>query len=330
MIVRFGLELDRLLPDRPQTRLGYVTCGPAGFMSVLETQLGLAVPEVSQAKRLVQYRSCLSRLDSPDRFYHASFKVDELSVAGTLLDWRDKWYMAGWDGTFMDDSEPRLRDMAEIEALAAKEVSPCVGQRLQDVLAALNKRKTQIKKVELADALSDFPHLWQQILSHFEVVDLNVDTRLPIAETNSDLGKLQKALLDLNRENGAKPKAIKLKGDGSVIVLTARSKEVSARLLAEHLRSKDQSSNVAILTGKSGVLFDEALESVDKARCGFEQSSNWRPVLQVLPLALSLLWEPMSPQLLLQFLSHPVGPRQFSNHRELEADPGRTPCTKSW
>ena len=38
MIVRFGLELDRLLPTKPQTRLGYVTAGPGALLSVLETQ----------------------------------------------------------------------------------------------------------------------------------------------------------------------------------------------------------------------------------------------------------------------------------------------------
>ena len=41
MIVRFGLELDRLLPTKPQTKLGYVTAGPGALLSILETQLGL-------------------------------------------------------------------------------------------------------------------------------------------------------------------------------------------------------------------------------------------------------------------------------------------------
>lgn len=308
MIVRFGLELDRLLPAIPQTRLGHVTAGPGTFLSILETQLGLPGASVPPATRLVQYRACLHKCDSAKRFYHKSFEVDDLSVARTLLNWRDEWYMAGWDGTFPKSAGKRLRDMADVEKMAIKAVAPAFGQRLQAVAASLKSRETQIEKIELADALSDFPPLWQQILSHFDVVELNIDGRTPSADKNSDLGKLQKALLDLNLKSGVEPKKVKLKADGSVVVLTARSKEVSARLLAEHIRSSRRKNKMVVLTGQNGVSFDEALEGVDEARCGFEKASNWRPVLQVLPLAMGLLWEPLDPYLLLQFLNHPVGP----------------------
>lgn len=109
MIVRFGLELDRLLADISQTRLGYVTTGPVTFLSILETQLGLVASTKPPATRLVQYRACLKHFDSPKRFYHASFQIDDLSVARTLLNWRDEWYMAGWDGKFLEKSGKRLR-----------------------------------------------------------------------------------------------------------------------------------------------------------------------------------------------------------------------------
>jgi ATP-dependent helicase/nuclease subunit B len=319
MIVRFGLELDRLLPTKPQTSLGHVTAGPGTFLSILETRLGLPSPSAPPATRLVQYRACLLKCDSPKRFYHESFHVDDLGVARTLLDWRDEWYMAGWGGTFSKKAGKRLKDMTEVESLANKEVSPSFGQRLQAVLQELKDRKTQIEKIELVDTLSDLPHLWQKVLSYFEVVELNIDDRSLCAEKNSDLIKLQKALLDLNQQSGVEPKSVKLKGDGSVVVLIARSKEVSARLLAEHIRSYRQNSNLAVLTGKNGILFDEALECVDEARCGLEKASKWRPVLQVLPLALNLLWEPLDPHLLLQFLNHPVGPLPIRFRRKLAA-----------
>ena len=132
--------------------------------------------------------------------------------------------------------------------------------------------------------------------------------RAPAATANSDLNKLQRALLDLDENNGTKPGKVKLSRDGSVIVLIARSKEVSARLVAEHLLSNRQKTNPVVLTGNSGMRLDEALEGVDEARCGFENASNWRPVLQIMPLALNLIWEPLDPYLLLQFLNHPVGP----------------------
>ncbi len=308
MIVRFGLELDRLVPATAQTKLGYVTAGPGTFLSILETQLGLPSFAVPPATRLVQYRACLKQFDSPRRFYHQSLLVDDLSVARALLNWRDTWHLAGWDGGFSRQAGRRLKDMAAVETLAAKKVAPSFGQRLQAVVAALQTRHTQIEKIELVDAPVDFPALWQEVLSHFKLKALNVDGRRPDAAKGSDLAKLQKALVDLNRKDGGKPGKAKLAGDGSVVVLTARSKEVSARILAEHIRALGAKSSCALITGQEGVVFDEALECVDASRCGFEQASTWRPVLQVLPLAMGLLWEPADPHLLLQFLSHPVAP----------------------
>ena len=103
--------------------------------------------------------------------------------------------MADWDGTFPESAGKRLRDMADVEKMATKAVAPAFGQRLQAVAAALKSRETQIEKIELVDSLSDFPALWQQILSHFDVVELNIDERTPSADKNSDLGKLQKKVL---------------------------------------------------------------------------------------------------------------------------------------
>jgi RecB family exonuclease len=90
-------------------------------------------------------------------------------------------------------------------------------------------------------------------------------------------------------------------------------------LLAEHTRSNRRKKNMAVVTGQNGVSFDEGLEGVDDARCGFENASNWRPVLQVLPLVMNLLWEPLDPNLLLEFLNHPVGPLPKRFRRKLAA-----------
>ena len=308
MIIRFGMDFDRLLPEEPQSRLGFVIVGPVGFLSILETQLGLESPLVSSATRLVQYSECLRRLDTIRRFYHQSFRVDELIVAKTLLSWRDQWYAAGWDGTMPEDAGKRLRDMAEIEKVACKEVAPSVGERLQAVEKSLDKRKTQIQIVELVDAFEDISHLWRKVISKINFTELNVDVRKPSAEANSDLFNLQKTLYKLNQKEDTKLAQINMKGDGSVIILNAGSKEVSARFVAEYLKTNDQALESAVLTGKNGFIFDESMESVDEARCGFQKSSNWRPVLQVLPLTLGLLWKPLDPLVLLQFLTHPIGP----------------------
>jgi len=121
MLIRFGLELNRLLPEKPESRFGFVSAGPATFLLILETQLGLANPSVSHASRLVQYRSYLSSCDSPERFYHRSFRVDDLSVARNLVNCRDEWYMVGCNVSFPKGVRKRLNDVAEVEKLCLQD-----------------------------------------------------------------------------------------------------------------------------------------------------------------------------------------------------------------
>ncbi len=237
-----------------ETSIGRVTVGAAGLLSILETHLGLVIPRESQVKRLVQYRACLLQFDSPKRFYHQSFQVDPISVSKTLLSWRDQWYLAGWDGTFANGVGKRLRDMADVEQRACSEVAPCVGQRLQTVLKALESRKTQIEKIELIDAISDHPQLWQKILSHFKTLSSTSTARALAQANKSDLGRLQSALWAINQKEGTKPQEIKLSGDGSVVVLTARSREVSARFLAEYIKSQAGKWDAVILCGEKGAI----------------------------------------------------------------------------
>ena len=102
MIVRFGLALDGKIPEPFETRIGHVSAGPQGFLSILETQLGLTVPDISPAVRMVQYHECLRKMDSPARFYHRSFEVDALAVLAYLDGKIAKWWMPN-DVVFVDE-----------------------------------------------------------------------------------------------------------------------------------------------------------------------------------------------------------------------------------
>src|SRR3546814_1158571 len=53
---------------------------------------------------------------------------------------------------------------------------------------------------------------------------------------------------------------------------------------------------------------DHLLEGAGLARNGFVTPSAFRPSLQVLPLVMGLIWEPLDIHAALEFLSHPVCP----------------------
>lgn len=300
MHINFGLNLDGQHGWHSSNRLGHQTLGPLGFLTTLETQLGLLRDRPSQSERIVQYRDCLKRCDHTDRFYHRSFATDELGTAATLLGWRDLWHLHGWSGELDQAVSSRLRDMGDVEQLAMAAVAPSIGQRLASVLAAMQGRRPAIDEVALVDPLVAFPFRWRAILA-----------RLPVRYESSLtargvglLGELQDRLLRAHAGEPIEPLA--WRDDGSLTVVQAETRFLSGRWLASQLAGSATES--LIVAGADAALFDGLLAANDQPRQGFREASAFRPALQVLPLALELVWEPLNFYALLQFLSHSVSP----------------------
>lgn len=298
MRVRFGLHRDALEPTPPGTAVGEITVGPQGFLSLLESDLGIPPVAAHPSEAIAAYRECLADCDDWVRFYHRSFDIDPVGVARTLNDWRQQWYLHGWDGGLPDETGGRLGDMAAVESLAAGRVPPGIGQRLRTVLAQLNRRRVQVRDVELLDAPDDLPAAWRRILDHFDCAKPAPSTGR--APWDSDLGKLQ-ALLARNL-------VLPLAGDGSLVVIRAFSRDVTAQATAEMLRQLDDPSRAVVVASRDGIILDNALERVGLPRAGFQHYSPFRAASQVLKLAFALIWQPLDPHRLLQFLIHPVNP----------------------
>ncbi|MCB1704570.1 MAG: PD-(D/E)XK nuclease family protein [Halioglobus sp.] len=303
--VTLAIKGDSAVPERRADSLGQVVVGPGGFLRLLEAQLGIPSRDVSFTARLIQYLGCIDQVNHSGAFYHASYSADPFSVARTLLQWRDQWYLAGWEGTFAAEIPARLADMAAIERHAASVVEPGIGQRIQRVMALLPDHPIALGAITLRDELPDFPYLWQQLIQAVNVRLVAAAPAIPKGRPGSDLRRLQEHLLQDSREK------IDLSGDGSVIALRAdsptQSTPLTALLTQSWLRDAPDTT-VAVLAQARGELLDDTLEQLHSPRLGFTALSPWRPVFQVLPLACELLWEPLNPTALFQFLSHPVGP----------------------
>ena len=298
MRVRFGLHRDGLEPSLPRSVVGEITVGPLGFLNLIESDLGIPPVGAHPSETIAAYRECLAEVGDWVRFYQRSFDVDPVGVARTLNDWRQQWYVHGWDGRFPDHADGRLGDMATVESLAIERVPPGVGQRLRTIHALLDKRRTQIREVELLDAANDLPLMWRQVLEHFNCSTTPESTGR--AAGDSDLGKLQ-ALLTRNL---ARP----LNGDGSLVVVRAFSRDVTAQATAEMLRQLVDPSRAVVVATRDGIILDNALQRVGLPRAGFQHYSPFRAANQVLKLAFALIWQPLDPHRLLQFLIHPVNP----------------------
>lgn len=311
MIIYLGQSFNSSLPIPPFSKLGSIYLNYAGFLSILNTQLGLITLDISQNKRAVQYLNCLHKKNTIHRFYHQSLLVDDLAVAKELLAWRDDLYLAGWQGEFSGESvSQRLTDFSDVEILASKQVADNKAQSIQHILHALEKYKTQIVKIQLYDDLAILSHQWKLVLHKLKTQGVAVIEAPSLnfhAENNNDLQALQQRLFEFNqnKENDKLEKLV-LSGDSSVLLIEAQSRMLSAELLSHYLFNKQNLSSSIILAESNGEIVDQNLVMNNFARQGFSQQAHFRSIVQLLPLSLSLMWQPVAIDKILSFLVHPV------------------------
>ena len=300
--VRLGLRLDGQAGWHFGPAVGRPVVGPFGFLTLLETHLGLLRAPVSQSERVVQMRQCLRAAMTGPRFYARSFEADELGSAATLLGWRDMWFEHGWSRTLAAGAGDRLADMVAVEALASSSVAPGLGQRLADVASALQHRRPQIERVELLDPLADFPLAWRRVLHHLPGVDASMVE--PAGRSGTMLRDLQDALC--HARDGERASRLTWRGDGTLRVVRAETVLGAAQWQAMQMRQGHASHVIVAPSG--GSLLDAAMVAADRPRLGLAGASTLRPALQLVPLAMQLLWAPLDFSALLQFLTHPLHP----------------------
>jgi hypothetical protein len=291
--------------------LGMSVQGPQALVSTLELQLGLAPATASMPERVVQMRECLAQ-EAKGRFYEKSFEADQIGTAETLLGWRDLWHEHGWTGGFGSGASSRLQDMAAVEALAATRVSPSIGQRLSQIALRLAVRKPQIEAIELLEPVTELPMRWQQVLSKLKVVQL--PALAGQAPAGTVLYDLQAALRELSQ--GKAPQTISRRDDGTVRLVRSDSKLAAAAWLANEIVLNGCARSV-VVAEQEGAALDAALVAAGGAQLGFSEPSAFRPALQLLPLILRLLWEPLDLYALTQFATLPIGPISRFARREI-------------
>ncbi len=309
MKIRFGLQLDGQRGWHNRDSLGEITVGTNGMLGILEAQLGLVADLIPQARRIVQYLDCLKKADHARRFYHNSLETDELGTAATLLSWRDTWHLHGWSGQ-IESNEGRLTDMADVECLAKVCVSSSEGERLDAICQVMSRRTPAIRSVTLTTPMAHFPKRWQQVLSGLPV------EYLPFVSKPGDLflhalqNRLQRAQAG---EIFAPEDKLIFNMDGSIRVVRAETRLLASRWLADRI-SAGVADGVLVA---SDALLDDILVSAGEARHGMSESSAFRPALQLLPMALALLWAPLDFNVLTSFLSHPISPVRGYARRKL-------------
>ena len=301
MNVIFGLDLDGYTSPRPATTAGHLMTGPKGLLDLLETRLGLRGHYPHDSLRVIEYLGCLRHCDTGAQFYSRSLAVDELAVAQTLLDWRDTWIEAGWRGTAAGSASQRLSDLAVVEQEARQLLSPGLADRLRSIAKHLRESGDIGITLTLIDDPTDLSFAWREVIGHLPTTQLDAPFLPdPLPESSGDLAALQESLLHNS--------PCRLHGDGSVQLLTAANETMLADGLVSLLADESLRAETTVIRGNRSHVLDLAFSGHNLPITGSAAPSPWRPHLQILPLALSLIWRPLDPYRLLEFLANPVSP----------------------
>lgn len=328
MLIHFGLSIDGAPEIVPVDGLGYARVGPQGMLTLLEGELGLSLPQASQGKRILDYATALATCGG-SRFYHASFEVDRLGVARQLLRWRDAWYLDGWNGQFDENAPARMRDMGAVEAIAKKHLAPGLGERLANVALRLSEQRTQIESIHLLDPLHDFPLRWRLVLGLLPIHHLDRD-QLAVSPAPtfpaSDLINVQTGIQALAAEQ--KVDRLDWQNDGSLIIVADGPNASLTASLAQRIgEMMAQGNRVALIASEDAAELDDALSGAGLPRAGSGVHSLAHPALQLLPLALQILWQPADAAAILDFLNHPLTPLGQGVARALAEVVAGTPGT---
>ncbi len=287
--------------------------GPGGLLRDLEMRLGLAPGADATPIRVQTYLRALSALAlaEPTVFFAKSLQADPLGTARTLLGWRDELIAAGWDGDGVANGGARLDALARVESLVHEGAMPMPlghADRVRRVQQTLTAEGTvPYPELRLAEPPAVWPGRWQALFEQLAALGTQVVQAPPLAAlpqpkaTDCDLARVQAAL------RGATTSDTRLLGDGSFVVLHAETSwelaECAAALLAA---SKEK--NTLVLRGGDARALDLALANHGLATQGSAEASPWRGALQVLSLAVQLIYAPGDVFRVLDLVTLPGGP----------------------
>ena len=288
--------------DSALTNVGSAIVGPLGLITALETVLGVRRPSMPPVRRIAAMRAKLKAADDGSRCWSRSFEADPWSTARLLLSWRDELVESGWSLVENPALSSRLQDICAAEK-AGSAMSPGFADRCAAVFDALAARPAlPWRSIKLVEPLSALTPGIRRIVNAMRACGVDLRQVQPIATTAGDLGKLQRLLVRGESE--------RLSGDGSVVVIHARTEGMAAETLADWIfagNEEEHGGTVFVLDAPSGVL-DAALARRGLPRFGYSRPSPARAALQVLRLALATRWAPFDPFSLLELLLLPGGP----------------------
>lgn len=263
-----------------------------GLLSQLAQHAGIHQQIPSYPERLASYHKALLEYDnSTDKnMFRPSIKIDSMSVAKTLLGWRDYLALCGWNKKITLQGCSRLSALAEIENYFHDEGLACLLAKLKrhiNSMEAGNAKVPNIFKdltIEIPCQLNLLPDYIQPLLNSLKNLGVKI-------EENSD-------------DTGATPKSI-------------TEIHFSQQWKAEAWLAQQEPTAYDVWINTDNKRLDNWLHVSGKPVCGSEMTSTNPQITQMFLLAVQLFQRPLNVNALLQYLFLPECPLDRKLRRDL-------------
>jgi len=293
--------------DGKEAAAGTVVTGFNGMIGLLETQLGLTFPLVSDNLRIAEWQELIRSVDTGSMPFSKSIETDSWNTARELLRRRDELVLAGWDPVIHRGGSSWLQTLAQLE-LANSNRTWGFPDRVRSLLANLEEQpQLHIDNITIVDEAESLWDPWAiELLQLLKAQGIEIQKNPALSKTetqqnpSSDLSLLQRVL------SGEKISQ-EVQGDSSLLLIRSEQEWDAADFLISWLQENGTEDTV-LIKGEGSLILDELLHRRGIPGNGVETASKWRSVLQVLPLTIDTFWKPIRADRMLELLTIPASP----------------------
>ena len=263
-----------------------------GLLSQLALHAGIHQEIPSFPDRLTAYHKALLEYDNghKDNIFHRSIKIDSMSVAKTLLHWRDHLALCGWNKEIVLEKCCRLNTLAEIDGYFNDE-------GLASLLAKLSNQIQLMKSGEVA-----VPHTFKELVIEIPYqMELLPDYIKPLLKSLQGLGTTIEENVD----------------DTSAVPATITEIHFSQQWKAEAWLAQQQANAYDVWINTDNKRLDNWFHMSGNPVCGSEMTETNPQITQMFLLAIQLFQRPLNVNTLLQYLFLPECPLDKRFSKEL-------------
>lgn len=248
-----------------------------GFLSQLALHAGIHQQMPSFPERLTSYHKALLEYDSvkEENIFHRSIKIDSMSVAKTLLRWRDSLALCGWNKNITLEECDRLNTLAEIDNYFNDEGIASLLLKLSNQILLMESGELRIPQayknlvIEIPCPFNLLPDYIKPLLASLQGIGVTIQ------ENTSD--------------STAQPKAI-------------NEIHFSQQWKAEVWLSQQLPTAYDVWINTDNKRLDNWLHMSGYPVCGSEMTATNPQITQMFLLAIQLFQRPLNVNTLLQYL----------------------------